>query len=574
MKYRLKKFGFALWILSAFWLFVVQTPAALATGLTDKQLYDLTNNTNWVGDCGVSALDPKDNTIGADDEKNDQKGIDDDIGASVFTDGQGYKSDQLNGTYSYAELSPGGVSSSAVTQETATALGKLPYKQKVAITYDNKTVVAEKLDIGKGGGDVKGKKRGIDLIYDKTAKALGVDSSSTWTDVVHVKAVADNTPLGPVDDPASLTGANLSSDDDQTTSCCTGGSSEATMLAGKDNPQKIWNYFIGKGLTDKQAAGILGNLQQESGFNPLAIQNGGQSKNPSDAGGGGWGLIQYTPGSKVTGLAATAGVKGPIYEMSTQLDLIWEHMHNHPIVTKPFDLNHFKAITSETEAAAYFGSQIEGFGIEGARIGYSTQLLHKYGGKGGGSTSDTSSDAPIPDTSDDSGASACGGGSASNSSSPDCQGATGNAKILCEAKKYDAVDYVWGGGHGGGSAYHKACTDIKGNSTTCGLDCSGLVGVAIYDAFGNNQSWTTITIVSDKTNWKAVSLGDVQPGDVLEPHTEHVEIVDHITNNVVYTFGAHSATYPQEKQVGATQYSNAKNASYKFFRYIGKGATE
>lgn len=120
------------------------------------------------------------------------------VGASEFTDTQGYRDNSIVKTYSYAELSPPGLTSDEVTQKTATNLGRLKYKQKLAITYKGKTVVAEKLDIGLGGDDVKGKSRDIDILYDKTAKALGIKSATTWTDVVKVQGVPDDTPLGPV----------------------------------------------------------------------------------------------------------------------------------------------------------------------------------------------------------------------------------------------------------------------------------------------------------------------------------------------------------------------------------------
>ncbi|MBO2460969.1 hypothetical protein [Actinomadura violacea] len=89
--------------------------------------------------------------------------------ASVFggpsdpgTGSRGYHGDNLNGTMSYAELGMG------------KAMGNLPYRQKLRITYKGKSVVAEKLDIGAGGAGCGGHARGIDLWY-QTAQALGFD---------------------------------------------------------------------------------------------------------------------------------------------------------------------------------------------------------------------------------------------------------------------------------------------------------------------------------------------------------------------------------------------------------------
>lgn len=184
----------------------------------------------------------------------------------------------------------------------------------------------------------------------------------------------------------------------------------------------------------------------------------------------------------------------------------------------------------------------------------------------GGSDHTAASDA-------DAGAASAGCPSSSDtptSGSPDCASAAGSEKIICEAKKYDPISYEESaaGGHlaGGNSAWHKTCPKI---GPSCVLDCSGLVSVAVYDAFGNNTTWVTFTIVSDHTNWKEVSFGDLKPGDVIEPNTGHVEIVDHVSGGAIFTFGAHSSHYPQPRQVSPAQF--AKTDANRYFRYVGQG---
>ncbi len=164
------------------------------------------------------------------------------------------------------------------------------------------------------------------------------------------------------------------------------GECSTTTLTGSDHEEQTWNYFKAKGLSDEQTAGIMGNMLQESHFDPLIKQGGGDSRNPSDADPDGWGLIQWTPGSKVINEAKEAGVSGPIYELSTQLDLVWQHMHNNPIVTQSFDLSYFKTLSSEVDAAIYFGAKIEGFGIAGNRFQDATDILKKYSGSAANSS--------------------------------------------------------------------------------------------------------------------------------------------------------------------------------------------
>lgn len=53
---------------------------------------------------------------------------------------------------------------------------------------------------------------------------------------------------------------------------------ESANLSGSGNAQKIWNYFKSKGLTNEGTAGLMGNMQQESGLNPINLQNSYEKK--------------------------------------------------------------------------------------------------------------------------------------------------------------------------------------------------------------------------------------------------------------------------------------------------------
>lgn len=94
--------------------------------------------------------------------------------------------------------------------------------------------------------------------------------------------------------------------------------------------QYIYTWFRGKGLTPIQAAAAVGNIAVESGGIANRVQGAGVKTNndPAAAGSGGWGLIQWTPGSKVIGIAQKAGITGPIYETDTQLAIVMWHMKN------------------------------------------------------------------------------------------------------------------------------------------------------------------------------------------------------------------------------------------------------
>lgn len=354
-----------------------------------------------------------------------------------------------------------------------------------------------------------------------------------------------------------------------------GSGDTSAPLVGKDNEEKTWNFFKEQRLSDEQTAGIMGNMMQESHFDPEILQVGGRSKNPEDAKDLGWGIIQWSgngssghsTADKFNSLYDASGLKDDKYLLSTQLELVWGHMQNKPPITRgDFSMDDFKKITDEKQATLYFTYHIEaGTDPGGIREQYASQILNKYTGKGDATPSTPST--PEQDSGGTDEVTSCKPAAASQAS-PECENASGNAQIICEAKKYDTTSYVWGGGHAGGAAYHNACKDID-TSHECGLDCSGLVTVAVYDVYRGNGSWDTHTLASDTHNWKEVQFDQVKPGDVIEPNSEHVEIIDHIDGNTIFTFGAHTENTTQPKQVGPAQYTKADGQRY--FTYVGAG---
>lgn len=77
---------------------------------------------------------------------------------------------------------------------------------------------------------------------------------------------------------------------DETATKCAAGQ---LALAGKDNRQKIYNFLVGKGLNSQQAAGVLGNIQSESGYSPTRHE-----QSHSDFNKGGYGIAQWTFGRR------------------------------------------------------------------------------------------------------------------------------------------------------------------------------------------------------------------------------------------------------------------------------------
>jgi hypothetical protein len=102
------------------------------------------------------------------------------------------------------------------------------------------------------------------------------------------------------------------------------GSASATLLPGDNYAEKAYNYLISKGYTPEQAAGVVGNMIAESGVNPQRLQgtplNQVTTADVAVTKGGGWGIVQWTPSSKMINPTKDAG-KDP-NDLGVQLDFL------------------------------------------------------------------------------------------------------------------------------------------------------------------------------------------------------------------------------------------------------------
>ena len=104
----------------------------------------------------------------------------------------------------------------------------------------------------------------------------------------------------------------------------------STTLAGNDRAEQIFRFLVGKGLTAAQAAGVMGNLYAESGFDP-AIEEGGRvvDANYTPRGGVGFGIAQWTDPGRQNNLIAFQKSSGKtIIDLSMQLDFLWKEMNS------------------------------------------------------------------------------------------------------------------------------------------------------------------------------------------------------------------------------------------------------
>lgn len=108
------------------------------------------------------------------------------------------------------------------------------------------------------------------------------------------------------------------------------GGASCNQAEVKDNKIKIWTYLISapRSLTPPQAAGIMGNLQAESHFDPAIEQKSGSWNDMSNASGRAVGIAQWDGGRRPT-LISTAKSQGKDpKDLCFQLDYLYnESLH-------------------------------------------------------------------------------------------------------------------------------------------------------------------------------------------------------------------------------------------------------
>jgi len=141
------------------------------------------------------------------------------------------------------------------------------------------------------------------------------------------------------------------------------------------NEHAAFDYFVARGLSKRQAAGIVGNLIQESSVNPKAIEFGG---------GPGRGIAQWSVGGRwnashhdnVTWYAAAH--KESRWALHTQLAFTWYELHS----VGGYGLTALRKTTTIRGATVTFERDFEKCGTcdQTKRIKYATQVYNAFAG--------------------------------------------------------------------------------------------------------------------------------------------------------------------------------------------------
>ncbi len=139
------------------------------------------------------------------------------------------------------------------------------------------------------------------------------------------------------------------------------------------NSRAAYDFFRSKGLTPVQAAGIVGNLMQESNCNPMAVQSGGPGRGIAQwSVGGRW---DHDSGDNAVAYASSRGAS--VWSLGLQLDFIWYEL----TTFSRYGLAQLRAATTVSAAVTAFEARFEVCGtcISTQRIAYANQALAAYG---------------------------------------------------------------------------------------------------------------------------------------------------------------------------------------------------
>ena len=153
------------------------------------------------------------------------------------------------------------------------------------------------------------------------------------------------------------------------------GESEGALTS---NQKTAYDFFINKGLQPYQAAGIVGNLMQESSVDPSSYQYGG---------GPGRGIAQWSAGGRwdkspndnMAWFASTQGLDR--WSLVAQLDFIWYEL----TTFGTYGLDALENASDVDGATVAFQDDFEVCGAcdQTKRIEYARQVLSDYGAGGG-----------------------------------------------------------------------------------------------------------------------------------------------------------------------------------------------
>jgi murein DD-endopeptidase MepM/ murein hydrolase activator NlpD len=151
---------------------------------------------------------------------------------------------------------------------------------------------------------------------------------------------------------------------------CSGSSTSLPNGNSAQNGKAVFDFLVSKGLKDFQAAGVVGNMVAESGILPQRLEGTAADKITtaedyvSRGLNGGWGIVQFTPGTKFI-LAKHPQGQNPMHtvaeanNLGTQIDFIWQQLEGKTSIPEARAGKLLMATTTIEEATTSFQNDYE-----------------------------------------------------------------------------------------------------------------------------------------------------------------------------------------------------------------------
>ena len=353
---------------------------------------------------------------------------------------------------------------------------------------------------------------------------------------------------------------------DTTVPCSTGGTT--TVLTGSQNTEKVYNFLIGKGLKDFQAAGFMGNLVAESGINPRRVQNTPTPSGDRDTmavdGVTGYGIAQWTSIGRQRNLHDAALKAGTIDgDLTVQLDYLWTEVSGAYKSSTLIPLQQSTSIESAVDIVMRnFEAPADPIGDLIIRIPIARGILALYGG-----TTPPQTPGATPVVS----AGVCGGGGS-------------NGSAVTGSIVQTALNYAWEtGGHGPNKSdakpsYQTAEPQFNGSTGTTEFSDCGVFTSTVMIASGVDTNYpkrgtlVQMPYLANSKNYVSVNTtntADLHPGDIFinSVHTYiYIGPQPGGYSAVSASLGGH---VPQNSGLAYFFQDGATGEQFKIYRFVG-----
>lgn len=389
---------------------------------------------------------------------------------------------------------------------------------------------------------------------------------------------------------------------------------KVVQLAGKDNVEKILNFFMREaGLSLAQAAGFVGNMQQESGLNPAIIE-GGKTAPPdyTPQPGVGFGLVQWTSPNRQDNLVAhMKGLGVQIIDMSGQLSFTWKEVnasYSHvvralkstqdPVVAAIIvhgradspsgDKKYAEAMKLLSNQRGYEISGDSGDKVVKNRGGFAQQVYDKY--KDAPALAGSTADAAMTPAGEGSDATLTAMATPGQESGDSCNSSGGgNASALAKTiKSYAWPEYAYNvkkeklpltaptDGYRDAVAKAKNGSPKRYTGGFDGIDCGAFISIAMYDSgYENKYNYNGQggnTISQERwlgENWRKLEGNEIsqskETGDVAinADHT-YMYIKDTDKKSIGFETNIASASLGERAPMAGKE--NPTDTSYRWYR--------